>query len=597
MKKGLVVLAVCASLALVGPALAQAASESLVTDDSPATPFPQNKQNEPTVAIDPTNPDLVVAGSNDEIDEPRCGGSDCPFAQGIGNSGVYFSFNGGSSWTQPTYQGYSGRFGVGEGDTGCNGCGPGPIGTLPNYFENGLVSDGDPVAVFGPAPDSSGDFDWGNGSRIYYSNLTSHFATTRKDFTFKGFEAIAVSHTDNALAAAGGAESAWSDPAIVTKQNQSSATFSDKEDITADNAATSPFFGNVYVCYSRFQSTSGPPVAIHVSRSTDGGDTWSKPHRLTASFNSPAQPGRQGCSIATDSQGVAYAIWEDTLKHQSVFLMDRSFDGGVTWEKKPRVVAHVTDVGRFDGVRSISFDGIAGARTSSFPSLDIANGTPTGVDAPDTLALGWSDGSDGLNHEHALVQLSSNQGIDWTGPTQVEESGDRPDFAFISISPDGSDLYTVYDAFLDPFRTDTTSTRRFQGVVRHSNVAGTTLSGTTTSHRGALVGDSRASSANSLIDEFIGDYNEVDATDDGAVGVWNDARDAAVCGPMNDFRQEVVDSGGASREGEADERERRHEPRGHAQQDEPEAPAPLTECPPTFGNTDIWSAVIPDPTP
>ena len=74
MRKDLVVLAACASLALAGPAAAHAASESLVTDDSPATPFPQNKQNEPTVAIDPTNPDLVVAGSNDEIDEPRCGG-------------------------------------------------------------------------------------------------------------------------------------------------------------------------------------------------------------------------------------------------------------------------------------------------------------------------------------------------------------------------------------------------------------------------------------------------------------------------------------------------------------------------------------------
>jgi hypothetical protein len=571
-KRSMAILLLAIAIALVGAVAAQAASESLVTSGSPASPFPQNKQNEPSVAIDPMNPDVVIAGSNDEIDEPACGGSDCPFAQGIGNSGVYFSFNGGSTWTQPTYHGYSGRDGTGVGTTGCDGCGPGPIGTLPHYFENGLVSDGDPVLAWGPTPDENGDFSWENGSRAYYANLTSNFNTRRKEFTFKGFEAIAVSHTDHPAAAAADHPAAWSDPAIVTAQNQSSATFSDKEDITADNAESSPFFGNAYVCYSRFQSAGSEPVAIHVTRSTDGGDTWTKPHRLTPSFNSPAQPGRQGCSIATDSQGVVYAIWEDTRKHSSVFLMDRSFDGGATWEKKPQVVAHVTDVGVFDNVRSISFDGIAGARTSSFPSLDIANGTPSGDDAPDTLALGWSDGSDGLNHEHALVQLSDNQGEDWTDPEEVEKAGDRPDFAFISIAPDGTDLYTVYDGFLDPFRDNTTATRRFQGVVRHSNVSGTTLSGTTTVQRGAI-GDARGSSANALIDEFIGDYNEVDSTNEGAVAVWNDARDAAVCGDINDYRAAIASGEDAT------------------------APAPLTDCDPTFGNTDIWAGVSADPTP
>ena len=43
------------------PAAAQAA-EALVNTGSPPTPFPQNKQNEPTVAIDPTNPSVLVAG-------------------------------------------------------------------------------------------------------------------------------------------------------------------------------------------------------------------------------------------------------------------------------------------------------------------------------------------------------------------------------------------------------------------------------------------------------------------------------------------------------------------------------------------------------
>jgi hypothetical protein len=156
------------------------------------------------------------------------------------------------------------------------------------------------------------------------------------------------------------------------------------------------------------------------------------------------------------------------------------------------------------------------------------------------------------------------------GPTRSRPRSDRPDFAFVGISPDGTDLYTVYDGFLDPFRFDTTSTRLFQGVVRHSDVSDTALSNTTTVHRGA-VGDARASSANALIDEFIGDYNTVATTNNGFVGVFNDARNAAVCPAINAYRQSIVDGSPLT------------------------APAPGTDCPPTFGNTDIWSAVGADP--
>src|SRR5207237_9684726 len=84
----------------------------------------------------------------------------------------------------------------------------GPIGTLPHYFEDGLVSDGDPGVAFGPSPGANGTFSWANGSRLYYSNLTSNFGATKRDETFKGAEAVAVARTDTPQAAAAGDASA-----------------------------------------------------------------------------------------------------------------------------------------------------------------------------------------------------------------------------------------------------------------------------------------------------------------------------------------------------------------------------------------------------
>ena len=143
-----------------------------------------------------------------------------------------------ATWIQPTYTGWTARDCLGPAP-----CTPhvGPIGTLPNYYEAGLVSDGDPAVAFGPRP-AERQLLLGNGSRLYYANLTSNFGATRSDQTFRGFEAIAVSHTDDLAAAAAGSNSAWSAPVLVSKQ--SSTTFSDKEQIWADNAATSPHFGH-----------------------------------------------------------------------------------------------------------------------------------------------------------------------------------------------------------------------------------------------------------------------------------------------------------------------------------------------------------------
>ena len=156
MRRSLVMATLCAcTVALFASgAFATHGPDAEVTVGSNDAVMLQNKQNEPWVAINPANTSQLAAGANDNIDLEGCNnGSDntCPFTDGVGVSGVYFS-TGGASWTQPTYSGYSFRTcpGVPGSADSFTPTQPGPIGTLPGYFANRLVSDGDPALAFGP---------------------------------------------------------------------------------------------------------------------------------------------------------------------------------------------------------------------------------------------------------------------------------------------------------------------------------------------------------------------------------------------------------------------------------------------------------------
>jgi hypothetical protein len=591
--------------ALVSPAVASAAhgGDTLVSVGSPTSPFSQNKQNEPAVAVDQAHPNILAAGANDNIDLEACNAGDdttCPFTPGVGTSGIYFSFDSGDHWTQPTYSGYSARVGVDGSclgqvgpDPGCVPLTPdqgGQIGTLPWYYENGLVSDGDPALAFGPRPDAQGRFSWANGSRLYYANLTANFSAKRSEAGFKGVEAIGVSRTDNPQAAAAGVKSAWLPPSLITGSN-SAAAFADKEQIWADNAESSRFFGNTYVCFARY--VGGPSAGsnahtLDVARSTDGGDSWTKLTLVNIPGSSSGLPfflfsGASGCTIRTDSTGTVHVFWlgwDQKLKQQGIYTA-RSFDGGASFEEPRRLFLSV-HTGILDPVIfRTTMDGIAGARSdlSNAPSVDIANGAPTGADATDQLALTWVDGRDGLNNEHVFFTTSTNDGQSWTTLRRVENEighpADRGYYSAPAISPDGRDIYLVYNAFLEPYKESTigpANDRPLVGVVTHADVAaGGTVGAFAQLHR-SPPGDARGSSQNDLTAEFLGDYVYAVATNSYGAAVWNDVRRAADCPAIDAWRM-------ALRIGEA-----------------VPTPAPQQDCPAAFGNSDIFGGSYADPT-
>ena len=565
------------------PAVATHGGDTEVTVGSNDLIFSQNKQNEPAVAIDPAHPNVIAAGANDNIDMEACNAgdpTDCPFTEGVGGSGVYFSFDSGHTWTQPTYTGYSARGCLGDPNPAVTNdpCVPspaGPIGTLPRYFEAGLVSDGDPAVAFGPRPGSDGDFAWSNGSRLYYVNLVAGFPGSG---ALKGDEGLAVSRTDDVSAAAGGINTGWMAPVILSKQ--ASATFSDKEQVWVDNAESSDFFGNVYVCYAKFQGFGAAPMTVAVSR--DGGTSWSNKSVSPAHNVAPSRWGQSGCTIRTDSRGVVYVFYEQFSNPDFFFpppgtnLMVRSFDGGTSWTR-PVAINKVVDpcyALQFDGGgRRCVQDGIGGSRNdlAAAPSVSIANGAPTGAGATNELVLTWA-GFDAGGAEHVYVRWSTDGGETWSSPATIEQSGDRGYYSAPALSPDGKDLYLVYNAFTTPFRTDTTSARGLVGVVLHADIGtGGAPTNWTALHRGSA-GDPRASAQNNVVLGFLGDYVYAAATNDYGVAVWNDVRNGATCPAVDAWRAQVQTS--LSLTGR---------------------PAIQQACSPTFGNTDIFAGSFADP--
>jgi hypothetical protein len=279
--------------------------------------------------------------------------------------------------------------------------------------------------------------------------------------------------------------------------------------------------------------------------------------------------------VRTDSHGVVYAFFthfQVGTPGIGTHTMVKSFNGGQTWTP-PAEIMSMNDACFFvDQVagRCVA-DGIAGARIdlAAMPSVDIANGAPTGQGATNELLNAWSDGRFGFNNEKTLVSFSTDAGATWSAPTVASEDGDRSVYSAPAISPDGRTAYLVYMAFRAPFQSTTASPRPEHGVFRMATIGPNGAPGDWVTVASGPTGDARGTSQGRILyNEFLGDYVYAIATNSYGAGTWTDVRRTADCPAMDAWRQASFNAG------------HRVFP----------APWPLGDCPSAFGNNDIFSA-------
>jgi hypothetical protein len=143
--------------------------------------------------MDANHPAVLAAGANDLVDNSPCKGSSCDLTPDIGISGIYFSFDSGGTWTQPSYTGLTAQNGTTH---------VGPIHTLPNYYENGCRT---ATRRSRSARSPARRVLVANGSRLYYATLPSG----QRQTSFTGSSAAVVSRTDNVQAAAARSSPGW----------------------------------------------------------------------------------------------------------------------------------------------------------------------------------------------------------------------------------------------------------------------------------------------------------------------------------------------------------------------------------------------------
>ncbi|MEO8973677.1 MAG: sialidase family protein, partial [Ktedonobacteraceae bacterium] len=320
--------------------------------------------NEDPIATNPTNHKNLLTGGNDY----NCGSL----------QGFYASLDGGTTWNHTCMNTLSGASGDGDPGVGFDSAGTAYITGIDTgtpdgsdiVFEkstNGGTTWSAPAVAVKPLfAGGLTDKDWlwvdNNASSPRVNSL--YVSVTQFDSSQTRTE-ISVSHSTN-----GG--STWKTVGVDTEQQPS--IIDQFSDVTTDKA------GNVYVTWMRCPvsgTCSGVKASFLVSKSTDGGNTWSTPVTVNTANLAPGTCGYYGCIPNTNerlSNIPVIGVDNSTGKHAGYLYVENynytgkyisvqvtvSTDGGNTWGT-PVAVAPTSDKhDQFFGWLSVSNTGQVG---------------------------------------------------------------------------------------------------------------------------------------------------------------------------------------------------------------------------------------------
>jgi hypothetical protein len=229
----------------------------------------------------------------------------------------------------------------------------------------------------------------------------------------------------------------WTTP--VALQRPSSTFLLDKGSLTADPERA----GRAYAVWARYRRpVSGPPVEgdAMLSRTTDGGVTWSEP-KVILKHGERAGP-ISSVILADPRRGRLYhlAFWqvgpEPVLEHPSKLVLQWSTDEGATWTSPIEIARALTVGGR-------TRDPSTGKKIRTgyvVPSFTVDRGSGA-------LYAVWQDSRFASGRIDQIVLSSSRDGgRTWAPPVRVSRAGSQAFVPTVAVTPRGAVGVAYYES-------------------------------------------------------------------------------------------------------------------------------------------------------